>query len=86
MATAPELPFLGAGAVALIAGVKREGHFPAKGWSSIIATIVLVLVASATTGSKAAPLVRAVGILLLLAAVIGAVRAFQVSPKTRRKP
>lgn len=80
MASAPELPFLGAGALALVGGVRREGHLPHNATVSIVGTIVLVLATSATAGTKIAPLVRAIGVLLLVASVYGVVRAFQVKP------
>ncbi len=72
----PEMPFLTAGAVALIGGVKREGGFPSNGVTAVVATVALVIVASATSGTKLAPVVRAVGLLVLLAAVMSAVPAF----------
>ena len=77
MATAPELPFLGAGVVALIGGTKREGHFPVKGVSTVVGTVGLVIAASATSETRLAPLVHALGLLVLLAAVYGTVRAYQ---------
>lgn len=76
----PELPYLGAGVVALIGGVRREGKLPSKGLQGLVATVVLVLVASALGNTKAAPLVRAVGVLVLTASVYGAVRVFQEKP------
>lgn len=77
----PELPYLGAGAVALIGGARTEGGFPRDGMRSIIATAILVLIASATSETRAAPLVKALGLLLLLAAIYGTVRRFQTKPK-----
>ena len=73
----PEMPFLAAGAVALIGGVRREKHFPKSGIPAVVGVIVLVIVASATAGSRVAPLVRALGLLLLMAAVLSATKAFQ---------
>lgn len=71
----PELPFLAAGTIAIGAGVAREGGWPRQGTTALIATLVLVVVASSTANSRVAPLVRAVGLLLVLSAVISAVHA-----------
>jgi hypothetical protein len=73
----PELPFLAAGAVAIVGGTKREGKFPANGMQALIATVVLVVAASATANTRIAPLVHAVGLLLLMAAVYGTARQYQ---------
>jgi hypothetical protein len=80
-AATPELPYLAAGVVALIGGAKREGRFPDNGLKAVIATVVLVLIASATQGSKIAPLVRAIGLVVLLGAAFGTVRAYQPKGK-----
>lgn len=77
----PEFPFLAAGAVSVIGGAIREKGWPDNVARSIIGTIVLVVVASATTNSRVAPLVRAVGMLLLLASVMAAVKASQKKGK-----
>lgn len=71
----PEMPFFAAGAVAIAGGVKREGGFPKQGIPAVVGTIGLVIVASATAGTSVAPLVRAIGLLLLMAAVMSAVRS-----------
>jgi hypothetical protein len=71
----PELPYLGAGALALTAGIIRQGRWPDGALRSVIATIVLVLFASATGDTKIAPVVRAIGLLFLMAAMYGVVRA-----------
>lgn len=71
----PELPFIGAGAVAIVGGTIKEGHFPAKGAQAVLGTIALAVVASATADSVIAPLVHAIGLLLLLASVMAAVTA-----------
>ena len=76
----PELPFIGAGAVAIIGGIKKEGHFPANGLKAVIATVALVFVASATANTKVAPLVHAIGLLVLMGAVYGTVREYQKKP------
>lgn len=77
----PEMPYLAAGAVAIIGGVRREGHFPHNGLNAVIATVVLVIVASATANTRIAPLVRAIGLALLLSAVIAATPAFNTKRK-----
>lgn len=76
----PEMPFLAAGAVALAGGVAKDRGFPSGGLGAVVATVALVIVASATGGTVVAPLVRAIGLLLLMAAIMSAVPAF-----TRKK-
>jgi hypothetical protein len=73
----PELPYLAAGAVAIIGGAIREKKWPENTARAALGTIALVVVASATTNSKAAPLVQAIGLLLLLTSIMAAVRASQ---------
>lgn len=73
----PEMPYLAAGAVALVGGVAKEKHFPKAGLPAVIGTVVLVIVASATAGTRVAPLVRAIGTLLLMAAIFAATKAIQ---------
>lgn len=68
---APEFPYLAAGIVAVITGVRREGKFPDNGIKAIIATAILVLIASASARTQLAPLVRALGIALLISAFFG---------------
>lgn len=77
----PEMPFLAAGAVSLVGGAAREKAFPAHGLNAVIGTVVLVIVASATAGTKVAPLVRAIGLVLLMAAVFAATRNVQKAKK-----
>ncbi len=71
----PELPFLGAGVVSIAGGAIQQGKWPDSTVRSILGTIGLVVVASATTGTRFAPLVHAIGLLLLLTAVMAAVKA-----------
>lgn len=75
----PEMPFLAAGAVSVIGGAIAEKKWPANTARSVIGTIVLVVAASATADSKAAPLVNAIGLLLLLTSIMAAVRTAQKS-------
>lgn len=81
----PELPYLAAGIVALITGVRREGGFPSNGIPAVIATAVLVLIASATANTKAAPLIRAIGLALLVTAAMGFGRTLQKKPAAPSK-
>ena len=73
----PELPYLAAGAATVIGGAIAEKGWPKNTVRSAIGTVVLVVVASATTGTRVAPLVHAIGLLLLLTAVMAAVKATQ---------
>ena len=72
----PEFPFLAAGAISLAAGAKRERGFPSNGMTAVIATVALVIIASATAGSRIAPIVRAFGMIALLATIMAAVPTF----------
>lgn len=75
----PELPFLATGAVVVVGASVREKHWPANANGAIIGTVVLTLVASASAGTRIAPLVHAIGLLLLLTAVMATVK------QTKRK-
>lgn len=70
----PELPYLAAGAVSIVGGTMRAKGFPPNGLRSVAGTTALVIVASATENSRFAPLVHAIGLLLLMASVMAAVR------------
>lgn len=70
----PELPFLATGAVVVIGASVREHHWPKNANGAIIGTVVLTLVASASAGTRIAPLVHAIGLLLLLTAVMASVK------------
>lgn len=70
----PELPYLAAGAVTIIGASVKEKHWPSGGARSLIGTVVLVIVASATGDTRLAPLVHAFGLLILLVAVMAAIR------------
>lgn len=76
----PELPFLAAGGVAIIGGAIAEKRWPSNGLKAVIGTVALVIAASATANTRIAPLVHAVGLLLLLTAVMAATN--QVRNKT----
>lgn len=73
----PELPFLAAGAVTIVGASIHEKHWPKNGARSIVGTVALVVLSSATDGTALAPLVHAVGLLVLLVACIAAVRLNQ---------
>lgn len=77
----PEMPYLAAGGVSIIGGAIRQKKWPDNTVRSAIGTIVLVVVASATTNTKAAPLVNAIGLLLLLTSIMAAVKAAQTKRK-----
>lgn len=71
----PEMPYLAAGAIAIGGGAIRAGEWPSNTLHAVIGTVALVVVASATDGTRIAPLVRALGFLILLAATMAAVKA-----------
>jgi hypothetical protein len=73
----PELPYLGAGTITLIGATRRDGKFPADGLKAVAATVGLTIVASATATTKLAPLVHAIGLLLFMAAIYGAIHTNQ---------
>jgi len=75
----PELPFLAAGGVAVIGGAIAEKHWPSNGLKAAIGTVALVIAASATANSRIAPLVHAIGLLLLLTSVMAAVKQINTS-------
>ena len=77
MSEHPEMPFLLAGALALTGGIAREKGWPPEGLKALIGTGVLVVVASITAGTSFAPLVRAIGLLLVLAAGMATITALQ---------
>ena len=77
----PEMPFLAAGVVSVIGGAIKQKKWPDNTARAAIGTIVLVLVASASTNTKAAPLVNAIGLLLLLTSIMAAVKAAQKKGK-----
>jgi dolichol kinase len=77
----PEMPYLAAGALAITGGAIREHKLPANTGKAVVGTVALVIVASATTGTRIAPLVHALGLLLLLTAVITTVKAAGIGKK-----
>jgi hypothetical protein len=79
----PEIPFLAAGAIAITGGAIREGKWPANTTAALIGTVTLTVVASATAESRIAPLVRAIGLLLLLSSLMAAVTSVQNAKKKK---
>lgn len=77
----PEMPYLAAGAIAITGGAIKNHGWPANTLTSVIGTVALVIIASATSDTKIAPLVRAVGLLVLLSAFMAAVKAVITSKK-----
>lgn len=73
----PEMPFLAAGTVSIIGGAIKEKKWPKHTVRAIIGTVLLVLAASASTGTRVGPLVHAIGLLFLLASIMAAVRTAQ---------
>jgi hypothetical protein len=74
----PELPYLAAGAVALIGGAIRDKKWPTNSTKAIIGTIAVVLLASASADTPLAPLVHAIGLLVLLAAAMAAIKQAKI--------
>jgi hypothetical protein len=81
----PELPFLAAGAVAITGGAIREHKWPSNATTAVIGTVALTVAASATAETRIAPLVHAIGLLLLLSAVMASVTAVQNAKKKVKK-
>lgn len=77
----PEMPFLAAGAITISAGAAKAHGWPPNGARALIGTIGLVIVASATTGSAVAPIIRAMGLLVLLVAILAAVPVWTAARK-----
>lgn len=77
----PELPYLAAGGVAIAGGAIAEKKWPSNGIKALVGTVILVVVASATAESKAAPLVHAIGLLLLLTSVMAATNQIRKTKK-----
>ena len=80
----PELPFLAAGSVAIAGGMAKERAWPSNGTKALMATLIVVVLASASSNTAVAPLVRAIGMLVLLASVIASVPVFTAN-QTKEK-
>lgn len=70
----PEIPFLAAGTIAVVGDTVADKKLPEHLTTSIIGTVVLVLVSSASANTRLAPLVHAIGLLLCLTALLAAVK------------
>lgn len=81
----PELPYLAAGAISITGGVARTHGWPPEGLRALVATIILVVITSATAETRIAPLVKAFGFLVVLVAIIAAVPAFNTHKSTKGK-
>lgn len=81
----PELPFLAAGGIAIAGGVAKEHKWPSNAANAIIGTVALTVVASATANTRIAPLVHAIGLLLVLTTVMAAVTTVQASKSKGKK-
>lgn len=79
----PELPFLAAGAVSLTGGAIANHSWPPDALRSLIGTAALTIIASATAGTRIAPLVHAIGLLLLLTAGMAAIKKVDASKTTK---
>lgn len=75
------MPYLAAGAIAVGGGAIKNHGWPANTLTAVIGTVALVILASATSDTKLAPLVRAVGLLLVLSAFIAATSAVIAAKK-----
>lgn len=82
---APELPFLLAGGIALTGGIAREKGWPSEGLNAVIGTGLLVILASATANTSFAPLVRAIGLLLVLVSVMATIPNLQKAANKKGK-
>lgn len=74
----PEIPYLAAGAVSIIGGAARDKQWPKDATRALIGTIAAVLLASASADTKLAPLVHAIGLLVLLAATMAAIKQAKI--------
>lgn len=81
----PELPYLAAGAVAITGGAIRERKWPSNATTAVIGTVALTVITSASANTRIAPLVHAVGLLFLLAAVMATVTSVQNTKKGKTK-
>lgn len=84
MFAAPEAPFILAAALVVIASVAKGGKYPPHMMRAVLGTVVLAMFASATDGTKAAPVVRAIGLLFLLSAGMAAIVTIDKANSLRR--
>lgn len=72
----PEAPFIASTVLVIAAAVKRDGKIEGTAFRAVLATIAIVVVASLTAHTRAAPIVRALGIVYLLASAMLAINVF----------
>ena len=75
---------LGAGALAFAGSFKEAGGFPSNGYAVIAGTAALTFLAATTKGSVIASPVRALAMLMLLAAAIRYIPGLAPDKKGRR--
>ena len=80
----PELPYLAIGFVAVAGATIRDNKVPDLTLPAI-GTIGLVVVTSASTGTRYEPLVTAIGHLLLLSVIIATVNVVRTKAKKGNK-
>jgi hypothetical protein len=76
-----EFPVAAAGSVAIISGWAQQGGPPKNLGVAVIGTLVLVLIASMTKGTKVEPVFTGIAWLFLLAVLVRAVPAFNTTKK-----
>jgi hypothetical protein len=79
------MPYLAAGGIAIAGGMARERTWPKNGMRAVLATIILVIVASTTTNTSLAPLIRAVGLLAVLGSVMASVPVISKAQVSNKK-
>lgn len=79
-----EMPYLAAGAIAIGGGAIKNHGWPTNTLTAVVGTVALVIFASATSDTKFAPLVRALGLLLVLSALMAATKAVIASKKKKK--
>lgn len=67
-----------AGGIAVASGWHRESKFPANGHKAVIATVLLMVVTSIAENTTAGPVFRGLAYLLLMAAIIVAIRDWNI--------
>jgi hypothetical protein len=81
----PEAPFFIAGAIAIGGGIYREKGWPSEGTNALLATFVLVIVASMSADTPLAPLVRAFGFLACIGSVMATTRYVQAAKAAEKR-
>lgn len=81
----PETPYIATGVVVVATAIKRDGNVSTRAFQGLFATVLLVLFAAFTGRTAIAPVVRALGILLFIVALIMAVKAWEGSLSTEKR-